>query len=73
MSSKTDRFYNNRLYQLLINRSVYTIETLQELNSILHEEPELARLSHEVEGSYFHVICRNSNEQEKYFEIICIE
>jgi hypothetical protein len=65
MSGKSDPFYNNRLYQLLVNNSVYSKELLQEVNTILHEEPELAGLYHPTEGSYFHVICRNSNEQEK--------
>jgi hypothetical protein len=65
MSVKTDPFYNNRLYKLLSNHSTYSYEFLQEFNSILHEEPELARLSHPIEGSYFHLICRNSSEQEK--------
>jgi len=65
MSIKTDPFYNNRLYQLLANHSIYTNELLQEVNSIIHEQPELAGLSHPTEGSYFHIICRNSSEQEK--------
>ncbi|CAF3648034.1 unnamed protein product [Rotaria socialis] len=64
MSVTSDLFYNNCLYQLLTKNSVYTEDLLQELNSILHEQPELARLCHPIEGSYFHVICRNSNEQE---------
>jgi hypothetical protein len=65
MSVESDPFYNNRLYQLLVNHSVYSNENLVEFNSILHKEPELAGLYHPIEGSYFHIICRNSNEQEK--------
>ncbi|CAF1511792.1 unnamed protein product, partial [Rotaria sordida] len=58
-------FYNNRLYHLLTQRSINSKDLLQELNSILHEQPELAGLCHPIEGSYFHIICRNSSEQEK--------
>jgi hypothetical protein len=65
MSEKSDPFYNNRLYQLLDNKSTYSNEHLQELHSILHEQPELAGLCHPIEGSYFHIICRNSSEHEK--------
>ncbi len=65
MSVKTGPFYDNRLYQLLANHSIYSNEFLQEVNLILHEQPELAGLSHPSEGSYFHIICRKSNEQEK--------
>ncbi|CAF2719841.1 unnamed protein product [Rotaria sp. Silwood2] len=64
MSVRSDPFYNNRLYQLLTQRSIYSKDVLQELHSILHEQPELARLYHSIEGSYFHIICRNSSEQE---------
>ncbi|CAF4746243.1 unnamed protein product [Rotaria sp. Silwood1] len=64
MSGTSDPFCNNRLYQLLTQRSIYSKDVLQELNSILHEQPELARLCHPIEGSYFHIICRNSSEQE---------
>ncbi|CAF0803700.1 unnamed protein product [Rotaria sp. Silwood1] len=64
MSGISDPFCNNRLYQLLTQRSIYSKDVLQELNSILHEQPELARLCHPIEGSYFHIICRNSSEQE---------
>lgn len=65
MVSTNDQFYDNRIYQLLTNQSIYSKDLLQELNSLLHEQPELARLSHKTEGSYFHIICRNSNDQEK--------
>jgi hypothetical protein len=65
MSVKSDPFYNNRLYQLLSNHSIYSNEFLQELNSILHEQPELAGLNHPVEGSYLHFLCRTCSEQEK--------
>ncbi|CAF3948332.1 unnamed protein product [Adineta steineri] len=65
MIRKTDhKFYDNHLYQLLTKQSIYTNNILQELNSILHAEPDLAALCHPIEGSYFHVICRNSDEQE---------
>ncbi|CAF0982468.1 unnamed protein product [Rotaria sordida] len=64
MSVTSDPFYNNRLYHLLTQRSINSKDLLQELNSILHEQPELAGLCHPIEGSYFHIICRNSNEQE---------
>ncbi|CAF2886304.1 unnamed protein product [Rotaria sp. Silwood2] len=64
MSLKDDPFYNNRLYKLLSNRIIYSNELLQRLNSLLHQEPNLATFSHPKEGSYFHIICRNSNGQE---------
>jgi hypothetical protein len=65
MSVKSDPFHNNRLYQLLTNHSMYSNEILKEVNSILHEQPELAGLSHPIEGSYFHIICRNFNAHER--------
>ena len=65
MSVKTDPFHTNRLYELLTNQSSYSEEILQEVNAVLHEQPELARRSHSIEGSYFHIVCRNSSEQEK--------
>ncbi|CAF1255872.1 unnamed protein product [Rotaria sordida] len=70
MSLNNDPFYNNRLYKLLSNRRMYSIELLQQLNSLLHEEPELATFNHPKEGSYFHIICRNSNGQENAFRMI---
>jgi len=65
MSKNNDPFYDNPLYQLLVNQSTYSNEVLQEFNSILHSQPDLAGLYHSIEGSYFHIICRNANEQEK--------
>jgi hypothetical protein len=65
MPCKADLFHNNRLYKLLSNQSIYSDELLQQLNSLLHEEPDLAEHTHPKEGSFFHVICRNSNNQEK--------
>ena len=65
MPVTSDPFYNNRLYRLLTDHKVYSSSLLQELHLILHEEPELAGLRHPIEGSYFHIICRNFNEQEK--------
>jgi len=65
MPLRTDLFYNNRLYKLLSNSIIYSNELLQQLNLLLHEEPELVECSHPNEGSFFHIICRNSNGQEK--------
>ena len=65
MSQENEPFYNNRFYQLLTKQSAYSSEILQESISILHEQPELAGLSHSIEGSYFHIICRHASEQEK--------
>ncbi len=65
MPSRTDLFYNNRLYKLLSNSKIYSNELLQQLNLLLHEEPELVEYNHPNEGSFFHIICRNSNHQEK--------
>lgn len=65
MSIATDDFHTNRLYQLLVNQSNYSNELLKEVNSILHEQPELAHISHSIEGSYFHIVCQNANEQDK--------
>ena len=65
MPLRNDRFYNNPLYKLLSNQSIYSNELLQQINSLLHQQPDLAEISHRKEGSYFHIICRNSNNQEK--------
>jgi hypothetical protein len=65
MPLRTDLFYNNRLYKLLSNSSIYSNELLQELNALLHEEPELIEFNHPNEGSFFHIVCRHSNRQEK--------
>ena len=65
MSEKTDLFSNNRLYQLLTNQKIYSEEILKEINSILHTQPELAGLVHPIDGSYFHIMCRNTSEHEK--------
>jgi hypothetical protein len=65
MSSRNDRFYNNRLYKLFSNSTIYSYELLQELNSLLHEEPELVECNHPKEGSFFHIICRNSYRQKE--------
>ena len=61
----TEHFYTNDLYRLLANQSNYSNELLQEVNAILHEQPELAHLSHSTDGSYFHIVCRNCNEHDK--------
>ncbi|CAF1524571.1 unnamed protein product, partial [Adineta steineri] len=61
---KTDRFYQNRLCKILSNQSNYSYTTLQELNSLLHEQPDLVDFTHPIEGSYYHVICRNSHSQD---------
>jgi hypothetical protein len=65
MPFRTDLFYNNRLYKLLSNPSIYSNELLQQLNFLLHEEPELVEYNHPNDGSFFHIICQNSNRQEK--------
>jgi hypothetical protein len=65
MPFKTDPFSNNLLYELLSNQSSYSNEHLQQLNSLLHEKPHLAELSHPQIGSYLHIICRNSTGHEK--------
>ncbi|CAF0899953.1 unnamed protein product [Adineta steineri] len=64
MPPKTDRFYKNHLYKILSNPSNYSDTTLQELNSLLHEQPDLVDFTHPIEGSYYHVICRNSHSQD---------
>jgi len=65
MSNIVQSFKNNRLYELLISPSVYTIDNLNDINSILHEQPELASLTDPIHGSYFHILCQKTNEQEK--------
>ena len=40
MSLKTDLFYNNQLYKLISNPTIYSNELLQEINSLLHQQPE---------------------------------
>lgn len=70
MSDASDQFYNNPLYQVLAKQSNYSADLLKQIHAILHEQPELARLSHPIEGSYFHIVCRNSNEHDKYSRII---
>ena len=64
MSVANDPFYTNRLYELLSNHSNNSDGILQEVNGILHEQPGLAELTHPIEGSYFHILCRNTNEQD---------
>ena len=65
MSIHLNSFSNNAVYHLLSKGKNYSDALLQELHSILHEQPELATLDHPVHGSYFHLICRNSHEEEK--------
>ncbi|UJR23215.1 hypothetical protein I4U23_026234 [Adineta vaga] len=62
--TKTDKFYNNPLYRLLSNRTLNSNELLEQLNSLLHEQPDLVEFTHPKEGSYFHVVCHNFNRQE---------
>ncbi|CAF0854772.1 unnamed protein product [Adineta ricciae] len=64
MSKNPELFYDNELYELLTKQTVYSDEVLQELNSILHKQPELAALYHPIDGSYLHILCRKSSEQE---------
>ncbi|CAF1228345.1 unnamed protein product [Adineta steineri] len=61
---KIDRLYKNRLYKILSNQSNYSDTTLQELNSLLHEQPDLVDFTHPIEGSYYYVTCRNSHSQD---------
>lgn len=77
MPFTTDLFYNNSIYKLLSNSIIYSNEVLQELNTILHDQPELVECNHLIEGSFFHIICRRSSPLEKYRNIyllnrICI-
>ena len=65
MASKRELFYNNPLYKLLYNHSTYSDELLQQLNTLLHQDSDLATLDHPKKGSYFHIIIRNSHGQEK--------
>ena len=65
MSISSDQFHTNPLYELLANQTNYSEELLDEVTTILHEQPELAQLTHPIEGSYFHLVCRNSNDQER--------
>ena len=58
-------FYENRLYKLLANRSTYSHKLLQRVNRLLHAEPELGQRTHEVEGSYFHVVVQRFDDSEK--------
>jgi hypothetical protein len=69
MAFKTDPFYRNRLYQLLADERSYSFERLEQLNVLLHEEPELAEVIHPKQGSYFHLICQHSDDEEKYVDI----
>ena len=65
MPLKKNSFDNNRLYRLLSNPSVYSTELLEQINSLLHEHSNLAGLHHPKEGSYFHIVCRNSRGHEE--------
>ena len=62
---RSHRFYDNRLYTLLANGLSYSDELLQQINFLLHEQPDLAEIIHPKQGSLFHTVCRNSNGQEK--------
>lgn len=65
MTERNEPFYNNQLYQLLTKATIHSNEALHELNSILHQQPELASLTHPIDGTYLHVISRRSAEHEK--------
>lgn len=65
MSVQTDPFYNNPLYKLLSQPSMYSSEILDQLNELLHRQPELVECRHRKEGSFFHVICRKAHYQDK--------
>lgn len=69
MAFKTDPFYRTRLYQLLADERSYSLERLEQLNALLHEEPEMAEITHPQQGSYFHLICQHSDDREKYDDI----
>lgn len=65
MTSRTDAFVNNPLYKLLSQPSMYSLEILDQLNVLLHQQPELAECHQRKEGTFFHLICRKSHYQEK--------
>jgi len=65
MPQRSDLFYNNRVYKLLSKSELDSNDVLQELNSILHEEPDLVDCTHPNEGSFFHLICRKSQRNDK--------
>ena len=65
MATTVAAFHDNPLYHLLSKDTVYSDGLLQDLHVVLHEQPELAELHHPTEGSYLHLVCRNSREQEK--------
>ncbi|CAF4304865.1 unnamed protein product [Rotaria magnacalcarata] len=45
---------------------MYSDELLQQLNTLLHQDSDLATLDHPKKGSYFHILIRNSQQgQEK--------
>ena len=75
MPVKFDPFHRNRLYQLLADEGSYSLERLEQLNELLHEQPELAEITHPQQGSYFHLICQHANDQEKYgpARVHCLE
>lgn len=57
-------YHHNPLYELLSKSDDYSDKLLDELHDLLHEQPELAALYDPAEGSYFHLVCRNSHEDE---------
>jgi ankyrin repeat protein len=63
MSTRGGLFYNNPLYKLLTNQTLDSNELLEQLNALLHEQPDLVEFTHPKEGSYYHFICQKSNRQ----------
>jgi hypothetical protein len=59
-------FHDNPLYQLLSISTGYVDEHLRDLHGILHEQPELAQLYHPMDGSYVHIICRKTHDDDDH-------
>lgn len=60
---------NNFLYRILTNENGFHVDSVNQVNCLLHEQHEIAELTDPNEGSLFHVICRNSKNQ-KFVRII---
>ncbi|CAF0917041.1 unnamed protein product [Adineta ricciae] len=64
MAPKVDRFRSNQLYKLLSTHPLNPDELLQQVNTLLHQQPDLVEMKHPKDGSYLHVVCQNFHQQE---------
>ena len=64
-SLRSDEFKESSLYRLLSNNENYSLDLVEKVNSLLHEQPELAELTDKSDGSFFHLVSRRCKGNEK--------